>query len=95
MPNTNTAKKNLRKNIRRRSINKPVFSALRTFKKKAFETAETLCKQGGSSDDVIKAISSLIGKIHSKSRKNSFEKLKASRFESRLVARIKKKTSAS
>jgi len=90
MPNTTTAKKNLRKTIRRNVINKSNKTIVKNIKKKIIETVLNISKAGVNSNDVIFAIKNFIGIMHSKVRKNSFDKLRASRFERRIVARIKK-----
>ncbi len=91
MPNTTTAKKNLRKSQKRRVINLNNNSAIRTYKKKVLSTIAELVNTGVGFDAIMQALRGYLGKIHSKSRKNSFEKISAANFESKIVSIIRKK----
>lgn len=90
MPNTKTAWKNMRKNARKAAINKPRRTQIKNYIKNSLVTIKEMAKSGVDSNSVITAIRSNIGKIHSLSRKNVFDKLRARRIESRMVQKIKR-----
>ncbi len=90
MPNTKTAWKNLRKSTRKAAINKPRKTQIKTNIKKILNVISEMSKPGIDPNLVISAISSFIGKVHSLSRKNGFDKLRARRIESKIVMRIRK-----
>ncbi|WP_146820416.1 hypothetical protein [Candidatus Deianiraea vastatrix] len=92
MPNTKTAEKNLRKNKRNAVVNKSNNTAIKNLKKDIVAKVANIAKPGVNVNDVVFAIKSSLGKLHSKSRKNTFDKLRASNFERKIVLKIKNAT---
>lgn len=92
MPITKTALENERKSEKRRKINQArrtkIKNAIKGIRSTIFENA----KSGVNPNSVIELIRPYVGKLFSHSRHNHFDKLRASRVESRSVALIKKLT---
>jgi len=92
MPNTKTAKKNFRKTQKKTIVNTTRESQIKTQKKKILKYLDDELKLNTPINDTfLQKIASLIGKLHSKSRKHPKEKLKASKFESKVISKIKEK----
>lgn len=93
MPNTTTAKKNLRKSQKRKVVNSAEKSQIKTYKKTIIAKISEFCTTGADFNNIMEKISKYLGKIHSKSRKNQFTKISAANFESKIVSLIRKKIS--
>jgi small subunit ribosomal protein S20 len=88
MPNTASAKKEQRKNAKRRLLNRSQRSALRTAVKKARTAVET------GAADAEQALRQAVKKLDQAAGKHLIHKNAAARTKSRLAKLTKKKTAA-
>ena len=84
MPNSPSAKKSLRKSLKKRDINRPQRSALRTAVKKVRKLAE------GKDEAAKEAFQVAVKKLDQSADKNLIHKNTAARVKSRLSALLKK-----
>lgn len=89
MPNTQTAKKALRQNRKRRLHNRAQRSGLRTAIKKVRTAVET-----GSSDDAQAQFRSAVKKLDQSAAKKLIHKNTAARLKSRLAKQLKAKSAS-
>lgn len=89
MPNSESAKKSLRKSISRREHNRQQRSTLRTFVKKVRKLAEA-----GDVEEARKIFPTAQKKLDQAAAKNLIHKNKANRLKSRLAKVVKDEQSA-
>ncbi len=85
MPNTNSAKKALRQNTKRRLLNRTQRSALKTILKKARSAAEA-----GQTDEAQKQLSLVYKKLDQAASKRLIHPNKAARLKSRITRLFRK-----
>ena len=89
MPNTNSAKKALRQNTKRRLLNRTQRSTLRTILKKARAAAEA-----GQSDEAQTQLNLVYKKLDQAAAKRLIHPNKAARLKSRLTLLLRKSSQA-
>lgn len=90
MPNTDSAKRALRKMERRRAKNRNERSALRTSVKKVRTTAAAAATDGTKVDDAKKVLQLAIKKLDQSAAKHLIHANKAARDKSRLMKLVNK-----
>ena len=85
MPNTKSAMKAMRQNIKRRNINLKALEAIKKASKQVRKTASA-----GKKDETSKALSQAFAALDKAAKKNIIHKNTASRKKSRLAALVAK-----